>query len=202
MVIAPEHQLTEKITSPAQKREVDEYIRSANLKSDLDRTDLAKDKTGVFTGSYAVNPVNNRRIPIWIADYVLMGYGTGAIMAVPAHDTRDFEFATKYADHGLTIECIIDPATDDTEARERILAGKECWTEDGRYINSANKTTGLDINNLPKEEGISATIKWIESKGLGKAMVNYSCATGFSAGRGTGENHSGNSLGRRGDKPA
>ena len=97
MVIAPEHQLTEVITTDACRDEVNRYIKATSLKSDLDRTDLAKDKTGVFTGRYAINPVNNKLIPIWVADYVLTGYGTGAIMAVPAHDTRDFEFAQKFS---------------------------------------------------------------------------------------------------------
>ena len=96
MVIAPEHPLTDVITSTEHKSNVNNYIKATSLKSDLDRTDLAKEKTGVFTGRYAINPVNNKQIPIWVADYVLTGYGTGAIMAVPAHDTRDFEFAQKF----------------------------------------------------------------------------------------------------------
>ena len=96
MVIAPEHELTLKIATEDKMDEVRRYIKAAILKSDLDRTDLAKDKSGVFTGRYAINPANNKRIPIWVADYVLTGYGTGAIMAVPAHDTRDFEFCLLY----------------------------------------------------------------------------------------------------------
>ncbi|MBE0656008.1 MAG: leucine--tRNA ligase, partial [Bacteroidales bacterium] len=108
MVIAPEHELAGELTTAENKERVGNYIKAANVKSDLDRTDLAKDKTGVFTGSYAINPVNNSKIPVWIADYVLTGYGTGAIMAVPAHDNRDFEFASKF---GLEIRCIMDPAT-------------------------------------------------------------------------------------------
>jgi len=103
MVIAPEHPLTEIITGNGHKELVEEYIKATSLKSDLDRTDLAKEKTGVFTGRYAINPVNKKLIPIWVADYVLTGYGTGAIMAVPAHDTRDFEFAKKF---DLLIACI------------------------------------------------------------------------------------------------
>ena len=95
-----------------------DYIKATSLKSDLDRTDLAKEKTGVFTGRYAINPVNNKKIPIWVADYVLTGYGTGAIMAVPAHDTRDFEFAKKF---NLPIVCILDPEVTDPVQRERIL---------------------------------------------------------------------------------
>jgi len=170
MVIAPEHKLLGQITTPECKKQVDEYVKLSALKSDLDRTDLAKEKTGVFTGRYAVNPVNNKLIPIWVADYVLTGYGTGAIMAVPAHDTRDFEFAQKF---GLPILCIQDPDVKDTDQRMRILAGAECWTEDGRYINSSDNITGIDINGLPKEAGIKKIIDWLESKNLGKAKINY-----------------------------
>jgi len=170
MVIAPEHPLTKSITIPEYRTEVEDYIRAASLKSDLDRTDLAKDKTGVFTGRYAINPVNLKKIPVWVADYVLMGYGTGAIMAVPAHDTRDFEFAEKF---NLPIACIQDPDVTDPDQRKRIIAGKECWTEDGRYINSSDKSTGIDINGLNKEAGIAKITAWLESKKLGRAKVNY-----------------------------
>ncbi len=119
---------------------------------------------------YAINPVNNKKIPIWVADYVLTGYGTGAIMAVPAHDTRDFEFAEKF---NLPIVCIQDPDVTDPDQKKRILAGKECWTEDGKYINSSDKVTGIDINGLNKEAGIAKIITWLESKNLGKEKVNY-----------------------------
>ncbi len=170
MVIAPEHQLTTKITTGEFKNKIDDYIRTAALKSDLDRTDLAKEKTGIFTGRYAINPANNKKIPIWVADYVLTGYGTGAIMAVPAHDTRDFEFAEKFE---IPIICIMDPDSDDKDLRERVIAGKESWTEDGLYINSSDSSTGLDINGLVKEEGILKTTEWLESKGLGNAKINY-----------------------------
>lgn len=168
MVIAPEHALIDEITTPDKKEAVENYVKAAALKSDLDRTDLAKEKTGVFTGRYAINPVNNQKIPIWVADYVLMGYGTGAIMAVPAHDTRDFEFAKEF---DIPVICILDPK--EVENRETILKGDACWTEDGEYINSANDETGLNINGLNKEAGIKTTIDWLESKGLGKATVNY-----------------------------
>ncbi len=168
MVIAPEHELAHEITIDDKKAEVDNYIRNAALKSDLDRTDLAKEKTGVFTGRYAINPVNNQLIPIWIADYVLLGYGTGAIMAVPAHDTRDFEFAEEF---GLPIICILDPK--EADGRDEILKGRKCWTEDGEYINSSDNETGLDINGLNKEAGIRKTIEWLEFNNLGKATVNY-----------------------------
>ena len=170
MVIAPEHQLTEILTTKEQKEEVAKYIKATSLKSDLDRTDLAKDKTGVFTGRYAINPVNNKLIPIWMADYVLTGYGTGAIMAVPAHDIRDFEFAQIYR---LPVECIQDPDVADPGQKKRILDGNECWTEDGKYINSSDSSTGIDINGLNKEAGIEKITKWLESKNLGKAKVNY-----------------------------
>jgi leucyl-tRNA synthetase len=170
MVIAPEHYLLEKITIPETAASVNDYIKAAALKSDLDRTDLSKDKTGVFTGRYAVNPVNLKKIPVWVADYVLTGYGTGAIMAVPAHDTRDFEFAEKF---NLPIVCIQDPDVTDPNQRNRIIDGKECWTEDGKYINSSDKKTGIDINGLNKEAGIPKIIKWLESEEIGKAKVNY-----------------------------
>ena len=170
MVIAPEYHLIHEITTDKCRDDVNKYIRAASLKSDLDRTDLAKEKTGVFTGRYAINPVNNNKIPIWVADYVLTGYGTGAIMAVPAHDTRDFEFANKFS---LPIVCIQDPDVQDADQRKRIIKGEECWTEDGKYINSGNDITGIDINGLNKEAGIEKITKWLESKHLGKAKVNY-----------------------------
>jgi leucyl-tRNA synthetase len=170
MVIAPEHQIVNKITTDDCRSMVNEYLKLSALKSDLDRTDLAKEKTGVFTGRYAINPVNNKKIPVWVADYVLTGYGTGAIMAVPAHDTRDFEFAQKF---NLPILCIQDPDVSNPEQRKRIIEGAECWTEDGRYINSSDDITGIDINGLNKEAGIEKIINWLESGHLGKAKINY-----------------------------
>ncbi|MCD6353951.1 MAG: leucine--tRNA ligase [Prolixibacteraceae bacterium] len=168
MVIAPEHNLVTEIVTDDKKEAVANYIKAAALKSDLDRTDLAKEKTGVFTGRFAINPVNNRKIPIWVADYVLTGYGTGAIMAVPAHDTRDFEFAKEF---DIPVICILDPK--EAENREQILSGDACWTEDGEYINSASEVTGLDINGLNKSAGIKKTVDWLAEKGIGKATVNY-----------------------------
>jgi len=170
MVVAPEHNMVRSIAIPEYSSPVAEYIQAASLKSDLDRTDLAKEKTGVFTGRYAINPVNGKKIPIWIADYVLMGYGTGAIMAVPAHDKRDFEFAEKF---GLPIDCIMDPAGADEALRARVLAGKACWTEDGTYINSADTGRGLSIDGLTKEKGMETVITWLAKNGLGNATVNY-----------------------------
>jgi leucyl-tRNA synthetase len=170
MVLAPEHPLVKDITTDGCRESVDAYIRATLMKSDLDRTDLAKDKTGVFTGTYAINPVNGADIPVWIADYVLTGYGTGAIMAVPAHDTRDFEFATKF---GLEIKCILEPETGDVELKSEVLAGRACWTEDGRYINSGSVERSIDINGLNKDAGILKISEWLESRGLGATRTNY-----------------------------
>ena len=170
MVLSPEHQLVNDITSPEKSQQVADYVKAASLKSDLDRTDLAKEKTGVFTGTYAINPVNNEKIPIWVADYVLMGYGTGAIMAVPAHDDRDFEFAKKF---GLKITCILSPDVKDDEQKQRILKGDECWTENGTYINSSNSQLGISLDGLMVEEGITTITKWIEDRNIGIYRVNY-----------------------------
>ncbi|MFA9389135.1 MAG: leucine--tRNA ligase [Prolixibacteraceae bacterium] len=170
MVIAPEHDMITEIVTPNQLANVKEYIKSAALKSDLDRTELAKVKTGVFTGRNAINPITGQQIPIWVADYVLMGYGTGAIMAVPAHDNRDFEFAKTF---NIPVVCILDPKSADDEMREKVLSGDACWTEDGAYINSANPTLGLDINGMNKQDGIRTIIDWLLSENLGKATINY-----------------------------
>ncbi len=170
MVVAPEYPLLMDFTSAEQKPKVENYVRQAELKSELDRSDLSREKSGVFTGSYAINPVNNKKIPIWVADYVLMGYGTGAIMSVPCHDTRDFEFASTF---GLSIPCILDPDTDDKALRDEVLKGQACWTGDGKYINSASEETGLDINGLTKEEGIARTIEWLQQNELGEEAINY-----------------------------
>lgn len=170
MVVSPEHPMLNELVVADKKEEVQQYSKAASLKSDLDRTELAKDKTGVFTGRYATNPVTGLPIPIWVADYVLMGYGTGAIMAVPAHDTRDFEFAEKFE---IPITCILDPKDADAEVREQVLAGKACWTEDGAYINSSSEKTGLDINGLNKKDGIAKVISWLEDKGIGHATTNF-----------------------------
>ena len=153
-VLAPEHELVAKITTAAQKQAVDDYISVCATKSELERTELNKDKTGVFTGAYAINPVNNKKIPIWISDYVLAGYGTGAIMAVPAHDERDFEFAKKF---GLEII--------------PVLAGgdvsKAAWTQDGEHINSEF------LNGMNKEDAINTMVKWLEEHHCGQKKINY-----------------------------
>ena len=153
-VLAPEHELVEHITTPEQKNAVDEYRKLAASKSDLERTDLNKEKTGVFTGSYAINPVNGKEIPIWISDYVLQSYGTGAIMAVPAHDQRDYEFAKKF---GLDIIQVLEGGD----------ISKEAFTEDGVHINSGS------LNGLNKQDAIDKIVNWLEEKGIGHKKVNY-----------------------------
>ena len=173
MVLAPEHSLVEKVTTPQQKAAVDAYRKQATRKSELERTQLEKEKTGVFTGGYAINPVNDERIPIWVADYVMMGYGTGAIMAVPAHDERDFEFAKKF---GLSIVEVVRPLEGEAPAEpnpsgspggspsRRLTAAT---TGDGIAINS-----GL-LNGLPTAEAKEKIIAWLQEKGLGEPKVQY-----------------------------
>ncbi|PWU67515.1 leucine--tRNA ligase [Gracilibacillus dipsosauri] len=153
-VLSPEHPLVSKIVSQTEKEAVAQYINQVKAKSDLERTDLAKDKTGVFTGAYAVNPINGEKLPIWIADYVLMSYGTGAIMAVPAHDERDYEFAKKF---GLKIVPVLEGG--DIE--------KEAFTGDGPHINSDF------LNGLNKQDGIEQAIKWLVDHNKGERKVTY-----------------------------
>ncbi|WP_017756174.1 leucine--tRNA ligase [Calidifontibacillus oryziterrae] len=153
-VLAPEHPLVEKITSETQQAVVYDYLEKIKSKSDLERTDLAKEKTGVFTGAYAINPVNGEKMPIWIADYVLMGYGSGAIMAVPAHDERDYEFAKVF---DLPIKAVLAGGDID----------KEAFTGDGIHINSDF------LDGLNKEEGIRKAIEWFETNGKGTKKVTY-----------------------------
>ena len=162
MVLSPEHELVDKITTDQQKKMVQDYREQASRKSDLDRTDLAKEKTGVFTGSFAINPVNDQKIPIWISDYVLISYGTGAIMAVPAHDERDFEFATKF---NLPIIPVVEPP--DTKLAELVKEGRLCFIGDGKAINSGQ------FNGLSTAEFKEKITRWLEQKGLGKKAVNY-----------------------------
>ncbi len=165
MVLAPEHALVPRITNHVQKGAVDAYIETAARKSDLERTDLAKDKSGVFTGAYAVNPVNGKRIPIWISDYVLISYGTGAIMAVPAHDGRDWAFAKKF---GLPIIQVVAPEGS-VEAKIGSCSDEpvECTEADGISVNSGQ------FNGLRTEPAKKAMTAWLEGKGLGKLAVNY-----------------------------
>ncbi|MCR5605807.1 MAG: leucine--tRNA ligase [Treponema sp.] len=155
MVVSPEHELVEKLTTPEQKDAVKAYVEAAAKKSDLERTDLAKTKTGVFSGSYAINPVNGKLIPIWIADYVLISYGTGAIMAVPAHDTRDWEFAKKF---NLPIIEVLKSEVD---------VQTQAWTEDGVHVNSDF------LNGLNKKDAINKMLEYLAEKGIGKKAVNY-----------------------------
>jgi leucyl-tRNA synthetase len=162
MVLAPEHPLVDVITTKDKRDAVKKYREEAARKSDLDRTDLAKEKTGEFTGAYAINPVNDARIPIWISDYVLISYGTGAIMAVPAHDDRDFEFAKKF---NLAIIQVVEPP--DAQQVESVKQGKLCFTGDGTAINSG-QFTGLKTPDF--KERIT---NWLEQEGLGKKAINY-----------------------------
>ena len=165
MVIAPEHPFVSRLTTPKQKTAVAAYVEAASRKSDLDRTELAKEKTGEFTGSYAINPVNGEPVPIWVADYVLISYGTGAIMAVPAHDERDFEFAQQF---GLPIKAVVDPDTAVSPAeREEVLAGNRCSAEDGIAINSGK------YNGLKTAEFKAKIAADLAHQGLGRQAVNY-----------------------------
>ncbi len=153
-VLSPEHPLVDKITTAEQKEAVEAYKKEIQSKSDLERTELSKEKTGVFTGAYAINPANGEEIPIWIADYVLMSYGTGAIMAVPAHDERDYEFAKKF----------------DLPIREVVAGGnidKEAYAGEGEHVNSEF------LNGLNKEEAIQKMIAWLEEQGIGEKKVTY-----------------------------
>ena len=155
-VLAPEHPLTQKITTPAQRKAVEEYIDYAARASEIDRLSTTREKTGVFTGAYAVNPINGRRIPIYVADYVLASYGTGAVMAVPAHDERDFEFAQKY---DLPIE--------------RVVMAKGDENDDLPYVGYGVLTNSETFDGLPVEEGKKAIIEKLKETGKGDFTVNY-----------------------------
>jgi leucyl-tRNA synthetase len=163
MVLAPEHPLVDQLTDDRHRAQVDDYRAAAASKSDIDRTDLAKAKTGVFTGAYATNPVNGRQIPVWVADYVLLGYGTGAIMAVPGHDERDFEFARAF---GLPIVRVVAPTA---LAADAPLAKAE--PEPGISVHSRNDSITLD--GLPTAEAKQAITAWLTEQGLGEKTVNY-----------------------------
>ena len=156
MVLAPEHRLVDEIVTEEQLDAVENYRAHTARKSDLERTELAKEKSGVFTGAYAINPVNGEKIPIWIADYVLVSYGTGAIMAVPAHDTRDFEFAQKF---NLPVLQVVQP----NDAKKEWQG----FTDDGTAVNSGF------LNGLPTPEAKKKITDWLEEKGLGKKNINY-----------------------------
>jgi len=155
MVLAPEHPLVDKITTPGQKVQVEEYKQTCAAKSDLERTELAKEKTGVFTGGFAINPVNEEKIPVWIADYVMMSYGTGAIMAVPAHDDRDNEFAENF---GIEIIQVVEASEGNED---------KCFTGNGTAINSGF------LNGLSTDEAKQKICEWLEERELGKSTINY-----------------------------
>lgn len=154
MVVAPEHPRVQEITTDAQRKAVDDYIEAASRKSDLERTDLAKDKSGVWTGAYAINPTTNAQIPIYISDYVLVSYGTGAIMAVPAHDQRDWDFAKKF---NIPILEVIEGGNIEEAA----------YTGDGTYIQSGF------LNGMNVEEGTKTIVDWLVEQGIGTRRVNY-----------------------------
>ncbi|UCD76765.1 MAG: leucine--tRNA ligase, partial [Phycisphaerales bacterium] len=178
MVVAPEHPLVEDIlSSPRPETDIDAlrtYVEVARNRLEVDRMAESKEKTGVFTGTYAVNPVSGEKVPIWTADYVLMGYGHGAIMAVPAHDQRDFEFAMKF--HIPIIQVIAPPAKGEAQVQGTWASDNPrewpcAFTGDGRNVNSANDE--ISINNLPTPEAIRKITQWLGDRGLGKFKVNY-----------------------------
>ncbi|MBU1421919.1 MAG: leucine--tRNA ligase, partial [Bacteroidetes bacterium] len=158
MVLAPEHKLVDKITTIEYIEDVEEYRNQAKLKSELDRTALEKTKTGVFTGGYAINPATKKEIPIWVADYVLISYGTGAIMAVPGHDQRDHEYAKTF---NLPIVEVVSGGD----------ISKEAYEQEGTAINSANDE--VSINGLPTKEAKEKITRWLEDKKIGRQMINY-----------------------------
>jgi len=164
MVIAPEHPFVERLTTGAQREAVQQYCSQAAAKSDRERTELVKTKSGVFTGAHAINPVNGQAIPIWIADYVLISYGTGAIMAVPAHDDRDFEFAVQY---DLEITAVVDPGSSEEVDRQEVLQGRGCFTGTGQAVHSG-PYDGLATDDFKRR--ITADLT---QRGLGREAVNY-----------------------------
>lgn len=173
MVLAPEHPLVDRITSKKQIEAVQKYRTTTAKKNDLERTDLAKEKSGVWTGAYALHPITGEKIPIWISDYVLMGYGTGAVMAVPAHDERDFEFAQKFH---LPIRPVYDPDLslaneEDSKERSDYLNGHRCWIKDGHVINTSHES--WSINGLAMDRAKEEMIHYLEKHSFGERTVNY-----------------------------
>lgn len=179
LVLAPEHPLVEKIMSQENAEATLNYKKCAQNESEIDRADITKKKTGVFTGAFAINPINGKEIPIWIADYVLMGYGTGAIMAVPAHDERDFDFAKTF---GLPIIPVFDPDLEGyaslipeglkaDDYRKKVMSGELCWSGEGRYINSANAE--IDLSGLNFANAKKAVVEWLEKRGKGEFCITY-----------------------------
>lgn len=179
LVLAPEHPLVEKITLPQYQEAVKNYQQFSAAETEAERTDITKKKTGIFTGSYATNPVNGKEIPIWISDYVVLGYGTGAIMSVPAHDERDFEFAQIFKlpifpvyEPEVDLNSGLNPERSDLQTvKQEVLEGKRCWPGPGKSIQSANDE--ISLNGLKVEEAQKRIVKWLEQKGIGKAMVTY-----------------------------
>jgi len=179
MVLAPEHPLVSQLTTADQLESITAYQKATASKSDMDRRELNKTKSGAFTGSYAINPVTGEQMPIWIADYVLMGYGTGAVMAVPAHDYRDFEFAQKF---GLPMKIVYDPkldqhpdcvpvGNDPHTFYEEVMQGKHCWPGEGVCINSSNDE--ISLNGMEVDEAKEAIADWLVQKGAGEKTINY-----------------------------
>ncbi len=179
IVLSPEHPLVKKITTREQKKEVEDYQNKAINKSDIERMDTTKDKTGAFTGAHAIHPITKEEIPIWIADYVLLGYGTGAVMAVPAHDERDYEFAKRY---NLSIKSVYHPdesliteedlkETTKEQFIEDVVQGNVCWTKDGEIINSSSDS--FSINGLNLSEGCKKAISYFEKNNIGEKTISY-----------------------------
>jgi leucyl-tRNA synthetase len=179
VVLAPEHPFVKSLTTKEQQAAVEAYCQATARKSDMDRTEVNPEKTGVFTGSYAINPVNDEAIPIWIADYVLASYGTGAVMAVPAHDPRDYDMAKKFnlpiipvfePDAKASPECIPEGMAAES-VKDAVLAGQLCWPGDGKAINSAHET--LNFNGQNTADSKETVINWLEANGRGKRTISY-----------------------------
>lgn len=179
IVLAPEHPLIDEIVTSEHKKDVEQYRKMISSKSDLERTDLNKDKTGVWTGAYAINPITDKRVPIWISDYVLISYGTGAVMGVPAHDDRDFAFAKKFE---LPIDVVIDPGLEftaeppegmkKTDVRVEVLAGHHCWNEsEGLMIKSSRE--GFSVDGRSIADAKNEITNWLVVHNKGEVCVNY-----------------------------
>jgi len=179
LVIAPEHPLVQKIVTPDQKAAVEAYQKNAASESDLFRTELNKDKTGAFTGAYAINPATGKEIQIWVADYVLMNYGTGAVMGVPAHDARDFDFVKKFSLPTIPVirpDVHLSPdnvptGMSEIDVIEKTLKGDLCWAGQGGYINSENAE--LSLHGLSTADAKEKMSSWLEAKGHGKRATSY-----------------------------
>jgi leucyl-tRNA synthetase len=164
VVLAPEHPLVEELTTPERRAEVEAYVEQTRRETEIERQSTEKEKTGVFIGSYAINPANGERVPIWIADYVLASYGTGAIMAVPASDERDWEFAERF---GLPIRVVVRPADDPSAVTPERLPGRQAYIAPGVMVNSGR------FNGLPNTEAMERIADWFEAEGIGRRRVNY-----------------------------